>query len=178
MGSYFFLGEILTDLVIEPDSPPPDFCCDCTACMDACPTGAIIAPKIVDSRKCLSYQTIENREDIPVSVREKTARNVFGCDICQEVCPWNRKAPLSQKQEFAARDPFFRPKAGNFLKMVQENYPAEFKNSPLKRAKQRRLLRNLLFVAGNNGWRRVLSQVDLTGHEELAEVYRWALAVS
>lgn len=177
-GSYFFLGEILTDLAIEPDSPQPDFCGDCTKCVDACPTGAIVAPKIVDSGKCLSYQTIENRKEVPVFIRGKMGRNVFGCDICQEVCPWNRRAQLSPKPEFTARELFFRPEASDFLKTVQGEYPAAFKNSPLKRAKQKGLLRNLLIVAGNNGWRHVLNQVDLTGHEELVDVYQWALAAS
>ncbi len=148
-GSYFFIGVILTDLKIAPDQPVSEFCGDCTFCMDACPTGAIIAPKIVDSRKCISYHTIENRGSIPELIQKKIGRNIFGCDICQEVCPWNNKAQIWDKEEFKPKDHFFQPELTELFNLISENYPESVFRSPLKRSKQGGLLRNINIAMAN-----------------------------
>jgi epoxyqueuosine reductase len=108
LGSWFFLGIILTTLDIPPtlappELPPPDLCGSCTKCIDACPTGALVEPYLMDSRLCISYLTIELRGSIPENLRESMGRHVFGCDICQDVCPWNRRAPVTQAPEFQPR---------------------------------------------------------------------------
>ena len=149
LGSYFFLGVILTDLELMPDEPLPDRCGTCQRCLEACPTGALVAPRVLDSRLCISYQTIENRGPIGASVAARLEKNLFGCDICQEVCPWNRRAPLSQESCFDPRPGFYAPDLQEFFKQVFEEYPAGFKNSALKRAKKRGLLRNVMVQMGN-----------------------------
>ena len=108
-GSWLFLGVILTSLELAPDLPAPDRCGTCTRCIEACPTNAIIAPYQLDSNKCISYLTIEKRGSIPEDLRAGIGRHVFGCDICQDVCPWNRKAPASTAPEFEARPGLVNP---------------------------------------------------------------------
>src|SRR3990172_4577895 len=103
VGSWFVVGEILTSLEIEPDQPVPDRCGSCTRCMDACPTGAIVKPYVLDATRCISYFTIELRGAIPEEFRPGMGRHVFGCDICQDVCPWNRKAPVTLLPAFQPR---------------------------------------------------------------------------
>jgi epoxyqueuosine reductase len=103
LGSWLFLGVILTSLELNADLPAPDRCGTCTRCITACPTQAIAAPGVLDARLCISYLTIEKRGEIPEQLREGMGRHVFGCDICQDVCPWNRKAPATSAEEFEAR---------------------------------------------------------------------------
>src|SRR5579885_2085090 len=103
IGSWFLLGEILTTLDLEPDEPAPDRCGTCTRCIDACPTQAILAPRVLDSTRCISYFTIESRSAIPEQFRAAIGRHVFGCDICQDVCPWNAKAPVTAVPELQPR---------------------------------------------------------------------------
>lgn len=142
LGSFLFLGGILTDLKLEPDSMVPDYCGSCTACIDACPTQAIVESHKLDARRCISYLTIEHRGDIDSELLGKMGNHLFGCDICQDVCPWNRKSPRTTRPEFQPRDGFFNPDLTQFAKRVKEKYPHGFKNSPLKRAKKEGLLRN------------------------------------
>ncbi len=108
-GSWLFLGVILTSLELEPDLPAPDRCGTCTRCIEACPTDAIVAPYQLDSNQCISYLTIEKRGSIPEDLREGMGQHVFGCDICQDVCPWNRRAPISTAPEFEARPGLLNP---------------------------------------------------------------------
>lgn len=102
-GSWIFLGELITDIELEYDSPVPDRCGTCTRCLDACPTGALTAPYTLDSRLCISYLTIELKDKIPFGLRPGVGSNIFGCDICQDVCPWNRKAPVTGEASFQPR---------------------------------------------------------------------------
>ncbi len=109
MGSWLFLGVILTSLELVPDLPAPDRCGTCTRCLDACPTNAFLAPYRLDANKCISYLTIEKRGSIPEELRSGMGSHVFGCDICQDVCPWNRKAPATQAPEFQPREGLVNP---------------------------------------------------------------------
>lgn len=151
LGSYLFLGVLLIDLELEPDPPFPfDHCGTCTRCVDACPTGCIRPDRTLEAGRCISYLTIERREGIPEDLRPAIGDWLFGCDICQEVCPWN--------QRFArpTREPAFQPREGiarmlleEVLQMDEERFRARFHRSPIRRAKWRGLVRNALLVAGN-----------------------------
>jgi epoxyqueuosine reductase len=141
-GSWVFLGEILLDIELEYDEPKADLCGSCTACIDACPTQAIVQPYVLDSNKCISYLTIEHRDDLPKNLTSKFGRWVYGCDICQDVCPWNR----FQKE---TREPAFEPREENIASMLidlagisQEEFSRRFHQSPVKRTKRSGLVRN------------------------------------
>ena len=151
MGSYNFIAELMTDLPLEPDQQYTGTCGNCFRCGDACPTGAIVEAGTVDARLCISYLTIENKEGIPPELRPKLGSWVFGCDVCQVVCPYNQRPPETQWQEF-------RPEsgAGHYLDLVgllqiktEEEFRARFLISPIRRPKRRGLLRNALVVLGN-----------------------------
>jgi epoxyqueuosine reductase len=151
-GSWFFLSEIILNLDLEPDVPQLDHCGTCTRCIDACPTDAIVAPYEVDSRRCISYLTIELRGSIPRQLRKGMGQWVYGCDICQDVCPWNEKhAQPTQALAFQSRSGLDAPKLVDLLKMDQSAFSAKFKGSPIKRAKRRGLLRNVAVALGNVG---------------------------
>jgi epoxyqueuosine reductase len=142
LGSYFFLGLLLLDLEFEPDSKVRDFCGKCTKCMEACPTGAIVEPKVIDSNKCISFWTIEKKkvEEIP----EQIDLNgwIFGCDICQEVCPWNSKVKLTNEISFYPRDGRTYLDAETLRTLTPENFKEIFRKSPIKRAKFEGLIKN------------------------------------
>ena len=148
-GSYFLLSEILLDLPLEPDSPfTTDHCGTCTRCIQACPTDCILPDRTIDARRCISYLTIELKEDIPEELREKIGGWVFGCDICQQVCPWNRFA--------GAGDPAFGKDSSihdlpSELLTSKQDFNRRFKRSPVKRAKRRGYLRNVAVALGNMG---------------------------
>jgi epoxyqueuosine reductase len=157
-GSFFFLGALVLDLELETDTPfEVDRCGTCTRCIDACPTQAITAPRELDARRCISYLTIELREEIPVELREGIGDRVYGCDVCQDVCPWNQRFArvLPEGSPFAARDVIAgkdaRTLARELLAMSQEEFRVGFKNSPMKRAKLRGLKRNAAVLLGNIG---------------------------
>jgi epoxyqueuosine reductase len=152
-GSWFFLGCILTDLELDADTPAPDRCGSCTACIDACPTRAILQPYVLDSRKCIAYTTIELRGPIPETHREGIGHHLFGCDICQDVCPWNRKAPQSSDPAFAPKPGLFWPRLDELLELDDDGWRRLTRGTAMKRAKIKGLLRNLMVVIGNSGVR-------------------------
>jgi epoxyqueuosine reductase len=184
-GSFFFLGALVLDLALEPDAPfEADRCGTCTRCIEACPTQAITAPRELDARRCISYLTIELREAIPVELRDGIGDRIYGCDVCQDVCPWNvRFAQELHVPEFRPRVPLVsndaRVIAREVLAMSQEEFTATFKGSPMKRAKLRGLKRNAAIVLGNVGAVEDVAalQQALGDPESLAcEHAAWALA--
>jgi epoxyqueuosine reductase len=134
MGSYFFLAELLVDLDLQPDRPNPvDHCGTCTRCIDACPTGAIIQPQVVDGSRCISYFTIELRGEIPEPYARQLGDWAFGCDVCQEVCPWNRHATPHSEPRLAPREGMMELSREDWLDLTEETFRAIFKETPLKR---------------------------------------------
>jgi epoxyqueuosine reductase len=150
-GSWLFLGCILTNLEVEYDVPAPDRCGTCTRCIDACPTHAIVEPYVLDSRKCIAYTTIELRGEIPQSDREGIGHHLFGCDICQDVCPWNRRALDSENPSFQPRPDLFWPEIDRLLDFSEDDWRRAIRGTSMKRAKVKGLIRNLMVVVGNSG---------------------------
>lgn len=150
LGSWIFLGVILTSLELAADLPAPDRCGRCTRCLDACPTHAFIAPGKLDARLCISYLTIEKRGDIPEEIRSDIGRHVFGCDICQDICPWNRKAPATNAPEFQPREGLVNPALDWIAEMKGEKFRRTFRNSPIRRTKISGLRRNAVLAMGNS----------------------------
>lgn len=177
-GSWLFLGVILTSLELTPDLPAPDRCGTCTRCIDACPTDALIAPYQLDSNRCISYLTIEKRGAIPEDMRSGIGRHVFGCDICQDVCPWNRKAPTTTAPEFDARSGLVNPALDWLAEISEEEFRMAFRGSPIRRAKRSGLRRNAVIAIGNSRRREFLPILERLAHDEdeiVAETARWAL---
>lgn len=145
-GSYFFLAELIIDLELNYDGPIKDYCGTCTACMDACPTDAIPEPYVVDGSKCISYFTIELKEEIPSDVHGKFDNWIFGCDICQEVCPWNRFAKPHEEPRFDPPKELRSMTTNDWREITEERFRYVFRNSPLKRTKYQGIKRNLRFV--------------------------------
>ena len=154
LGSWLFLGVVLTSLDLTPDLPAPDRCGSCTRCIDACPTQAIVAPGKLDARLCIAYLTIEKRGAIPDELRSGMGQQIFGCDICQDVCPWNNKAgnalPTSLP-EFQPQPALYNPELRRLAQMDEETYRRTFRGSPIKRAKYSGLRRNVAIAMGNSG---------------------------
>jgi epoxyqueuosine reductase len=177
IGSWFFLGEVLTSLELEPDAPPPDRCGTCTRCIDACPTKAITGEGYeLDARRCISYFTIELRGSVPEEMRAGIGQHIFGCDICQDVCPWNREAPLTAEPSFAARH--FAPWLDQLAGMSEAEFGEFYAGSPIQRAKYAGLLRNVAIAMGNSRlakFRAPLERLAEGPHEMVAEHARWAL---
>jgi|YNPNPStandDraft_1061719.scaffolds.fasta_scaffold39537_2 epoxyqueuosine reductase len=151
-GSWFFLGEILTSLELDYDVPTSAHCGTCTRCLQACPTGALVAPYVLDARRCISYLTIELRGPIPRDLRPGMGNWIFGCDLCQEVCPWNRRHARP------TGEPAFRPRPGleapallPLFHLTPEEFEVQFAGSPLRRAGRRGLRRNIAVALGNSG---------------------------
>jgi len=176
IGSYYFLSEILVDAVMEPSEPSLDKCGTCRSCIDICPTQAIVAPYVLDSRKCISYLTIELKGVIPVEFRKAMGNHIYGCDDCQIVCPWNSFAVKTDEESFRARDGSFQ--LIELMRLNDEDFRKRFKKSPVKRTKRRGLLRNVAVALGNSG---NLSAVGplidaLSDHEPLIRAHVvWAL---
>jgi|HubBroStandDraft_6_1064221.scaffolds.fasta_scaffold70679_2 epoxyqueuosine reductase len=161
LGSWLFLGVIVTTLALEPSVAPglpaPDLCGTCTRCLDACPTQAFPQPYVLDARRCISYLTVELRTEIPEEIRPQMGRAVIGCDICQDVCPWNRKAPITSLAAFQPRtalengNSLVAPELEWLASLSQQEFSTIFRRSAAKRAKWRGLVRNACVALGNSG---------------------------
>ena len=203
-GSWFFLGVILTNLELEVDLPAPDRCGSCTLCLEACPTGALVEPYVMDASRCIAYFNIELKGAIPEQFRAAMGSNLFGCDICQDVCPWNspHRASVSNLREFqplplpppaqcepahAASDAvmgnerglsFLNPPVHGLAAWTEEDFRRIFARSPIKRIKYRGWLRNLCVVMGNSGDRRFVPLLEVAAaHPDpmVREHAAWAL---
>lgn len=181
LGSWIFLGVVLTSLELAPDLPAPDRCGSCTRCIDACPTDALIAPGKMDARRCIAYLTIEKRGDVPAEFRQAVGHHVFGCDICQDVCPWNTKpgnAPPASSPEFEAQEKLIHPDLKWLARMDQEEFRAIFRGSPVKRTKYAGLKRNVAVAMGNSGNKDFVPELERMAADPdptIAEHARWAL---
>ena len=184
LGSWLFLGVILTGLELPSAGPlrvAEDRCGSCTRCIDACPTGALVAPYEMDASLCISYLTIEKRGPIPEPLRPQMGRQVFGCDICQDVCPWNRRAPVSLDPELAVRPELVNPALSWLAELDAESFRRLFRQSPVQRAKLGGLLRNVAIAMGNSGLAEYLPKLRewaASPDPVLAEAAQWALARS
>jgi len=184
LGSWLFLGVILTSLdfaVYQQTAslPAPDRCGTCTRCIAACPTQAIVAPGELDARLCISYLTIEKRGEIPGDLRPAMGRHVFGCDICQDVCPWNRKAPVTSAPEFEAREGLVNPALEWLAEMQPDEFRQVFRGSPVRRAKLSGLRRNAVIAMANSGNKKfvpTLKKLCEDSDAVVAEHARWAMA--
>jgi len=193
-GSWFFLGELLVSIEIEPDTPPPDRCGTCTRCIDACPTEAIVPvwdrppglsrqaggpdpqTHTVDSRLCISYLTIELRGPVPELLREGIGIHVFGCDICQDVCPWNRRAPVTSDPAFQPRH--YAPPLEKLANVTEEEFRSLFRGTPVTRARYSGFLRNVAIAMGNQPlerFRQPLEKLAASSDPLVAEHARWGL---
>jgi len=160
LGSFFFLGALLLDLELQPDQPhETHHCGSCTACLNACPTEAFVGPAQLDSRRCISYLTIELRGAVPHEHREDLGDWVFGCDVCQDVCPWNRKAPAS-RMIGVGREAWERIDLLELLKMSESDFRQRFGHTALMRAGRRGLLRNAALVLAKRGDRRAVTALE------------------
>ena len=146
-GSYVFIGELIIDLELAYDTPfTSDHCGSCTRCIDACPTQAIISDRVVDARKCISYHTIENKEEVPFPIREKLENHIFGCDICQDVCPWNRVIKPNQSTDFRAVEAIVEMKKKDWEELEPDTYTKIFRDTAFERAGYKRIMRNISYL--------------------------------
>jgi epoxyqueuosine reductase len=182
-GSWYLLGELLTSLDLEPGSPAPDRCGSCTRCIDACPTAALIPDGqgryVLDAQRCISYVTIEKRGEIPADLRPGLGHHVFGCDICQDVCPWNRRAPETTDPRFTPRPAAQAPDLEQLAAFSPQEFHQWFGETPVTRSRYNGFLRNVAVAMGNAGEPRFRPHLErLARHESevVAEHARWALA--
>ena len=177
LGSWLFLGVMLTSLELTPDLPATDRCGSCTRCLDACPTNAFPAPYQLDATKCISYLTIEKRGAIPEDLREGIGRQVYGCDVCQDVCPWNREAPVTKIADFTPRTQLVNPDLAWLAALSLDEFREVFRGSPIKRAKYAGLRRNVAVAMGNSGDSRFVPALEKLAQDDdpnVAEHARWA----
>jgi epoxyqueuosine reductase len=150
-GSWLFLGAIFTTAALRPDAPEQDRCGSCRRCLEICPTRAFPAPHRIDARRCISYLTIEHKEQIPLEFREAMGNRIYGCDDCLAVCPWNKFAQSSREARFAALEGADNPPLADLLALDDAAFRARFPGSPIKRTGRDRFVRNVLVAAGNSG---------------------------
>ncbi len=178
LGSWLFLGVILTSLELQAGLPAPDRCGTCTRCIDACPTDALIAPYQLDSNQCIAYLTIEKRGSIAEDLRSGMGRHIFGCDICQDVCPWNRKAPATDAKEFQPRPELVNPALDWLTEISAEEFRTTFRGSPLNRTKRTGLRRNAVIAMGNSGDEKfipLLERMKSDDDHAISESAAWAV---
>jgi len=178
-GSYFFLGEVLTSVEIEPTGEMEDLCGTCTACLDACPTGAIVGPRVVDARRCLSYLTIEHRGAVPHELRTAIGAHLFGCDVCQEVCPWNRHAAPGACETLSPGPGVTGTTLEEAVALDDRGFSERFRRTAIARGHRSGLVRNALLVAANTGSAAALAAGSdrLTDADaSVRETAVWALA--
>ena len=169
LGSWLFLSAIICALPLAPDTPALDHCGRCTLCIDACPTDALVAPYQLDARRCLSYLTIENKGSIPGEYREAAGAHAYGCDICQDVCPWNRKAAVSGDRPWQPRAGLDGPTLLDLWTRTDDELRALLKGSAMKRAGVRRLRRNLAVSIGNSGDPDAAAALESSAEETAAD---------
>jgi epoxyqueuosine reductase len=180
-GSWLLLGVIVTSLELAADAwalPAADRCGSCTRCIDACPTDALIAPRQMDASRCIAYLTIEKKGSIAEDLRPLIGRQVFGCDICQDVCPWNRRAPIATSEALPARHELVNPALEWLAGMDGATFNRWFRGSPLERTRRKRVLRNVAIAMGNSGERGFLPQLEIWAAGDdtmLAEAATWAI---
>jgi epoxyqueuosine reductase len=179
LGSYFFLGALLLDLELASDTPHlASHCGTCTACLDSCPTEAFVAPGVLDSRRCLSYLTIELKGAVPEALRPAMNDWLFGCDVCQEVCPWNRKAPAGNEPAFGPRADLMAVDLVELLGYTEAEVRRRFRGTSLTRARRRGLLRNAALILGNCGDRAALPALRRAAADDdpiIRDAARWAI---
>lgn len=178
LGNWFFLSEIITTLVLEPDAPEKNRCGHCTRCLEACPTQAIRAPFQLDARRCISYLTIELRGAIPLELRPALGRRIFGCDDCLAVCPWNRFAQEGRLMREHARSDLTAPDLVELLSLDEAQFKKRFAGTPLMRTKRRGLMRNVCVALGNVGDPQALEPLRRAARDEeplITEHARWAI---
>lgn len=179
-GSFFFLAALLTDVELQPDEPHhTSHCGTCTRCLDACPTDAFVEPYVLDARKCISYLTIEQRDQpIALELRSQMGNWVFGCDICQDVCPWNRKAPVSNEPAFAPREQINPVDLEWLLSLDEAGFESAFAGTPMHRTGRAALLRNAVIAIGNSRDANALPVLERATHDPeplVREAAEWAL---
>jgi epoxyqueuosine reductase len=181
LGSWMLLAVIITSMPVAESTPlevAADRCGSCTRCIDACPTGALVAPREMDATRCISYLTIEKKTSIPEELREPMGRQVFGCDICQDVCPWNRRAPVTLREGMLPRPELVNPALDWLASLDEAAFRRSFKGSPLERTRRKRLHRNVAIAMGNSGEERYLPQLEKWSASDdpvLAEAAQWAV---
>jgi epoxyqueuosine reductase len=177
LGTWFFIGAILTSLELEPDRPVKNRCGSCTRCIDACPTGAIVEPHRLDARRCISYLTIENKGPIPIEFRAPIGDRIYGCDDCLEVCPWNRFAEQSNEAKFRLPQQVQRLTLRELASLGEVEFRTLFRRSPIKRIKRARFVRNVCVALGNVGTEEDLSVLQILADDPdplIAEHALWA----
>ena len=178
-GSWLLLGELLLTVPLEYDQPTFDHCGTCTRCIDACPTDALLEPYVLDSRRCISYLTIELKGSIPEALRPQMGHHVFGCDICQDVCPWNRKRHFTADAAMQPRPAQVHPSLAELAQLTPHEFKQRFRGTPLERTKRRGVVRNVCVAMGNSGNPAFIPLLeDLLDDDEalIREHAAWALA--